>query len=183
MDDHRGIDRRRALAALGAYPAASMAQGTGAAPAGAAAPPDQPRELKPAGADMGALYRDVELLVAANRPSHSFLDSRFRSLDEWKRRGRELAWESFGYRPAAVPLNPEVVDRQDLGGFIREKVLFSTTPQMRIAAYVHIPKNRTRPGPAIVDLHSHGGMFLFGKEKVIDFGRNQIGRASCRERV
>ena len=28
------------------------------------------------------------------------------------------------------------------------------------------------PAPAIVDLHSHGGMFLFGKEKVIDFGQN-----------
>ena len=28
------------------------------------------------------------------------------------------------------------------------------------------------PAPAIVDLHSHGGMFLFGKEKVIDRGKD-----------
>ena len=27
------------------------------------------------------------------------------------------------------------------------------------------------PVPAIVDLHSHGGMFLFGKEKVMDLGK------------
>ena len=71
-----------------------------------------------------------------------------------------------------MDLDPKLVDRQDLGEFVREKVLFSTTPQFRVAAYVHIPKNRAGRGPAIVDLHSHGGMFLFGKEKVIDFGRN-----------
>ncbi len=170
MNELRGINRRRALTALGAVPIAGLApQG---AEDGAAAPSDQPRELTPMEADMGALYPDTERLVVANRPSHSFLDSRFQSLEGWKRRGRELAWESFGYRPASVDLDPKVVDRQDLGEFVREKVLFSTTPQFRVAAYVHIPKNRTGRGPAIVDLHSHGGMFLFGKEKVIDFGRN-----------
>jgi len=41
-----------------------------------------------------------------------------------------------------------------------------------VPAYVHIPKGLKGRAPAIVDLHSHGGMFLFGKEKVIDFGRN-----------
>jgi dienelactone hydrolase len=35
-----------------------------------------------------------------------------------------------------------------------------------------LPKKRSGRVPAIVDLHSHGGMFLFGKEKVIDFGEN-----------
>jgi hypothetical protein len=37
---------------------------------------------------------------------------------------------------------------------------------------VLIPRNRRGRAPAILDLHSHGGMFLFGKEKVIDLGRN-----------
>jgi dienelactone hydrolase len=41
-----------------------------------------------------------------------------------------------------------------------------------VPGYVHIPKGLKGRAPAIVDLHSHGGMFLFGKEKVIDFGRN-----------
>lgn len=172
MNEPRDIGRRRALTALGAASITTIVPGLRAAEEGTGAPPDQRRTLAPAQADMGSLYPDIERLVEANRPSHSFLDSRFRSLDEWKRRGRELACESFGYRPAKVDLKPEVIDRQDLGEFVREKVLFSTTPQFRIAAYVHIPKNRTAPGPAIVDLHSHGGMFLFGKEKVIDFGRN-----------
>jgi dienelactone hydrolase len=79
---------------------------------------------------------------------------------------------ALGYRPDPVPPRPEIVDRRDLGDFIREKVVFSTAPGFRVPAYVHIPKDLRGRAPAIVDLHSHGGMFLFGKEKVIDFGRN-----------
>jgi dienelactone hydrolase len=110
----------------------------------------------------------------ANRSqySHSFLSGRFRSLDEFRTEGRKVVLEAFGESPATADPRPEVVDRRDLGDFIREKVVFSTTPDFRIAAYVHIPKNLKGRAPAIVDLHSHGGMFIFGKEKVIDFGAN-----------
>jgi len=37
---------------------------------------------------------------------------------------------------------------------------------------VLIPKGLKGRAPAVVDLHSHGGMFIFGKEKVIDLGAN-----------
>jgi hypothetical protein len=43
---------------------------------------------------------------------------------------------------------------------------------VRVPAYVLIPKNLKQPAPAMVDLHSHGGMFMFGKEKVMDLGAN-----------
>jgi hypothetical protein len=46
-----------------------------------------------------------------------------------------------------VAPNAEIVDRYDAGVFIREKVLFSTTPEFRVPAYVHIPKNRTGAPP------------------------------------
>ena len=79
--------------------------------------------------------------------------------------------DAFGYRPAPVARRPRssTAPRAD---YIREKVVFSTTPHFRVPAYVLIPKGLHGRAPAIVDLHSHGGMFLFGKEKVIDFGRN-----------
>lgn len=60
--------------------------------------------------------------------------------------------------------SPEVLERVDCGEYTREKILFSTSPILRVPAYVLIPKNLKGPAPAIVDLHSHGGMFLFGKE-------------------
>jgi len=80
--------------------------------------------------------------------------------------------DALAYRPTPAAPRAEVVDRADMGEFIREKVVFSTTPEFRVPAYVHIPKNRKGRLPAIVDLHSHGGMFIYGKEKVIDFGVN-----------
>ena len=76
MNELRGINRRSALAALGAVPMAGLAPEVRAAEGDAPAPPDQPRELTSAEADMGALYPDIERLVTSNRPSHSFLDSR-----------------------------------------------------------------------------------------------------------
>src|SRR5207248_10772518 len=63
----------------------------------------------------------------------------------------------------------------------REKVLFSTAPVFRVPAYVLIPKRLKRPAPAVVDLHSHGGMFLFGKEKVIDLGANHPAMTAYHE--
>jgi dienelactone hydrolase len=170
------MDRRKALSLIGSAPLAGFAAGSAsnavAQQQETGAPPDLPRELKPDGADMGTLFPDMERLVGRNQYPYSFLTDRFRSVEEYRKAGREVVLDALGYRPAPVPFNAEVVDRQDMGDFIREKVLFSTTPDFRVPAYVHIPKGLKGRAPAIVDLHSHGGMFLFGKEKVIDFGRN-----------
>jgi hypothetical protein len=57
---------------------------------------------------------------------------------------------------------PERVDR---GDHVRERVVFFTTPVSRGPAYVLVPKDLTRPAPAVVGLHSHGGMFLFERRR------------------
>ncbi|MCW5981540.1 MAG: prolyl oligopeptidase family serine peptidase [Bryobacteraceae bacterium] len=160
------MNRRAALGLLGTAPLAN------AGPDDEGPPADAPRDLKPTGADIGSLFPDVERLVSRNQYPYSFLSGRFASIQEYRKAGREAVEDALGYRPAAVPFAAEVVDRRDLGEFVREKVVFSTTPDFRVPAYVHIPKGLKGRAPAIVDLHSHGGMFLFGKEKVIDFGRN-----------
>jgi len=148
------MDRRDALKRIGSVPM------TGLMLAGETGP------------DSGSLYPDFERLANRNQYTHSFLGGRFPSLEAFRREGRAVVHEALGPRPDPVAPEPEVVDRSDMGEFIREKLLFSTTPWFRVPAYVHIPKNLNKRAPAIVDLHSHGGMFLFGKEKVIDFGLN-----------
>lgn len=71
-----------------------------------------------------------------------------------------------------MPARAEVVERVERDTHTRERVVFSTGPHFRVPAYVLVPRNLRGRAPAVVDLHSHGGMFLFGKEKVIDLGPN-----------
>ena len=167
MVDNGTINRREAFVLLGCTSAAS-----GLAAQSGGAPPDQPRQLTPTDSDTGSLYPDMERLARRRAFTESFLSERWRSVEEYRAEGRRILLGALGYNPPAVDPRPEVVDRTDLGSVIREKVLFSTTPEFRVPAYVHIPKNRQGRLPAVVDLHSHGGMFIFGKEKVIDFGAN-----------
>ncbi len=159
------MNRRGALQRIGeaAFMLAQDAEGP---------PPDEPRELRPANADAGTLYALIEQMAARNEYIHSFLAPRFTSVNAWRQEARAVAFEALGPRPEPVDPRPQVVDRRDMGEFIREKVIFSTTRDFRVPAYVHIPKGLKRRAPAIVDLHSHGGMFIFGKEKVIDLAPN-----------
>lgn len=132
--------------------------------------PDLVGEMTPTGADTGSLYPFIEKLAARREFTHSFLNPRYRTVEQFRREGRAVLEQALGGETAKVPLAPEVVHREDLGDVVREKVVFSTTAEFRVPAYLHLPKTGKRPLPAIVDLHSHGGMFLYGKEKVIDFG-------------
>lgn len=140
--------------------------------AAGAPPPDGGRELAAAGSDTGTLFADLERLSPQGEFPSSFLSGRWRSVEEYRREGRRMLLAALAATPAPVAPNAEVLSREDLDGFTREKVIFSTRPEFRVPAYVHVPKGRRGRLPAIVDLHSHGGMFVFGKEKVIDFGDN-----------
>ena len=45
---------------------------------------------------------------------------------------------------------------------------FNTTPDVRVPAFVLVPKKADRPLPAVVALHDHGGFYLWGKEKLVE---------------
>lgn len=149
----------------------------GAAPAGPVptAPQDLPRTLTATGnANLGTLYADVMKLAEARRYEYSFLGDRFRTLEEFKAAARAKLAEVLAYAPERVDPRPELIDTVDMGDYVRERIVFSTSPHFRVPAYVLVPKAaRSTPAPAIVDLHSHGGMYLFGKEKVIDLGEGR----------
>ncbi|MCX5643752.1 MAG: prolyl oligopeptidase family serine peptidase [Phycisphaerae bacterium] len=133
---------------------------------------DTPRELRSTGADLGSLLAEVERIAGRNRPVDSFLGGTYRSFDEFQERARQRIFDLILYQPQPVEPRPEVLERRDCGDHVREKIVFSTAPGVRVPAFVLIPKDLKQPGPAMVDLHSHGGMFMFGKEKVVDLGAN-----------
>ena len=131
---------------------------------------DPKRGMRPTGADLGSLFAEVDRIAGSPSYAYSFLTDRFRDLAAFTKTARAKVYDLLRYRPAKVDPRPEVVERSDQGDYIREKVLFSTAPEVRVPAYVLIPKKLKGKAPAILDLHSHGGMFLFGKEKVLDLG-------------
>ena len=141
-------------------------------------PADPPRELVPNKANLGTLFSDIEKLAEANRYAYSYLSGRFESFAAFQSGAREKLLELLLYRPEPVAPRPEVLERVDCGEYIRERITFASSPTTRVPAYVLIPKNLRGPAPAMVDLHSHGGMFLFGKEKVVDLGNNHAAMTS-----
>lgn len=143
---------------------------------------DAARELPPTGADLGSLFADVEKLAASQRYTMSFSEGGFKNIDEFRAAARPKLLDILLSKPDKVEPKAEVVERVERDDHIREKVVFSTGPHFRVPAYVLIPKKRTGKLPAIVDLHSHGGMFLFGKEKVIDLGENHAAMADYHKR-
>ena len=110
--------------------------------------PDIPVTLQPNGADLGSLYTDVQQLEKLHDFEFSFLGDRFKEFEEFKHHSREKVREILLYKPKPVDPNPEVLSRTDLGDVIREKIVFSTTPEFRVPAYVHIPKGLTGPAPS-----------------------------------
>lgn len=128
----------------------------------------EPPEL----ADLGTQFEEIEQLVPTGEFPDSFLQEEFSSLDVHRQRARKLVFDALNCHPATVDFRTEVSDRADMDGYIREKIVFSTSAAFRVPAYVSIPNELDKPAPAIADLHSHGGMFLYGKEKVVDLGEN-----------
>ena len=117
--------------------------------------------------DAGTIYAEIMTLADQCRYPLSWLEREYANAVSYRQTVRAKILELFHYAPPPVQPAPEVVDRWETPDYIQEKVVFATTPWFRVPAYVLIPKGRKAPRPAIIDLHSHGGMFIYGKEKVM----------------
>ncbi len=148
----------------------------------------------PTGSDVGSLFPFIEKQVPATPPTYSYARPEFQDLPAWKRVARGRLLELLHYRPEACEPAPEVQERVDAGDHWRERVSFRTTPDLRIPAYVLVPKGGPAKKPGIVALHDHGGFYLWGKEKLIELpgehpvltdfrGRYYGGRATATELV
>jgi dienelactone hydrolase len=121
-----------------------------------------------AASHIGSLYPFVQQQADRSRLELSFLRPEFRDLPSWQARARARVMEHLFYTPAPVSPEPEVIRREDRGDHVREYLTFRTTPDLRVPAYVLIPKQASRPAPALVVLHCHGGAYVWGKDKVVE---------------
>jgi dienelactone hydrolase len=122
------------------------------------------------GSDVGSLYPFIHSQAVRGEFPLSYLRAEFRDVAAWKRRARGKLLELLHYAPPSCNPDAQVLERIERDGFVCEKVLFNTTPELRVPAYVLLPKGLTKPAPAVVVLHDHGGFYLWGKEKVVELG-------------
>jgi hypothetical protein len=98
----------------------------------------------------------------------SFLQSEFTDLRAWKARARRQLLELLHYAPPACAPRAEVLERIDRGDHVQERIAFNTTPDIRVPAFVLVPKKVRLPAPGLVALHDHGGFYVWGKEKLVE---------------
>lgn len=135
-----------------------------AAPSGTTA---LPSPSSPTDSSVGSLFPFIQSQAVHGEFPLSFLQPRFRSVRSWRRTARGKVLDLLHYAPPKVDPRGTVLERVDCGDYLRERVEFNTTPDLRIPAFVLVPKNVPLPAPAIIALHDHGGFYLWGKEKIV----------------
>ncbi len=156
-----GLDRRRFLQVAAAAAPLTAASGALAATQPAAAP------ATASAADVGSLYPFIGKQAVEGEFPLSYLGERFRDVDAWKSVARAKVLDLLHYSPPPCAPDAEVTARVDCGDYVRETVAFNTTPDVRVPAIVLVPKQATKPCPAVVALHDHGGFYMWGKEKLV----------------
>ena len=116
---------------------------------------------------IGNLYPFAQKQADRSRLELSFLQSRFSDLKSWQKTARARVLECLDYSPSPAAAAPRVLRRTDRGDYIEEYLTFQTTPDLRVPAYLLIPKKASLPAPGLVVLHCHGGAYVWGKEKVV----------------
>ena len=155
MSTRREFLQETAYGTLAAFTGLPQATDVGLVPSGEQAP--QP-DLD---SDVGSLYPFVKSQAAAGEFPLSFLQGEFADVAAWKRAARGKVLDLLHYAPPPCDPKAETVARVDRGEFVQEKVYFNTTPDVRVAAFVLIPKKSRRPAPGIVALPDHGGVAIF----------------------
>ena len=127
---------------------------------------EQPSAVR-TGSHLGNLYPFVQAQADRSTFELSFLRSEFKDLRSWQRGARARVFEHLFYAPPRVDPKPELIRRTDRGDYVEEYLTLQTTPDLRIPAYVLMPKKARIAAPGIVVLHDHDGIYLWGKEKVV----------------
>ncbi|MGP0067474.1 MAG: hypothetical protein ACLQGP_28250 [Isosphaeraceae bacterium] len=94
----------------------------------------QAPSLPRTGSDVGSLYPFIRSQAVRGEFPLSYLRDEFRDVAKWKSRARGKFLELLHYAPAPCDPNAEVIERVEADGYTREKVLFNTTPDLRIPA-------------------------------------------------
>lgn len=129
-----------------------------------------PLEEDISGSTVGSLYHPIaRIRDAYGWATESFTAARYQPAAhaDWRAKMLGKVFEAMHYAPVKADFAAQTVERIDCGKYFREKVYFNTTPELRVPAFVLVPKNLRGKAPGIVALHDHGGFYRWGKEKLV----------------
>lgn len=106
-----------------------------------------------------------------------------RSFKQWQEEARNCLRTGLHYDFGSLDLKAEVLRREETDEIIRELVEFNTTPWFRVRGYFLTPKNVRLPLPGLVVFHAWGGPMLFGKERIVNTGRDHPTLVRLREKL
>src|SRR5687768_7286690 len=86
------------------------------------------------GSHVGSLFPFIQS-QAPREFALSFLRDEFKDPAAWKQRARGKLLELLHYAPPKCEPKPEVVEKTDRDDHVRERVVFNTTPDIRVPAY------------------------------------------------
>jgi dienelactone hydrolase len=141
--------------------------------AGEPSPPPAPEQGGPQRRRNLSPWAYWQLRLAGSAPPETCpVDDLEHGLDGYRQRVRDRLDTLLGEWPDRVPLDIEVLERDDAGPYTRERIVFDSETTMSVPAYLLVPHERTEPGAAVLAIHGHGA----GKSMVcgLDHGRDEL---------
>jgi len=161
---------------------ASALLAAGPSPAGAACDvpvPDTQFETP----DLGNLYEVIAGLRCDQGPALSVLDSKWKSLDAWKKAARPVLQNLLHYNPKAEPVSARTLNVEERDGFRIETVTIKGPAAYDVPAWVLSPAGPRRRRPGIVAIHCHSGRYVWGHEKIVSHPDDSDALKAFRERA
>ena len=91
---------------------------------------------------------------------------------QWQALARKCLMDGLSYDPGPLNIKAETLEKTDRGFYTIEKIRFNTTPWHRLEGYFLLPKGIKKPVPAIIALHCWGGPMCWGKDRIVNTGRD-----------
>ncbi|KIL40195.1 dienelactone hydrolase [Gordoniibacillus kamchatkensis] len=99
----------------------------------------------------------VRHVMTSVQPAERFQASSLQEWNLWKERLRQRFVELLGGFPQEVPdLSPQLLESEDCGDYIRQRIQIQTYPRLYMPVYVLIPKQSGGPLGAVIACHGHG---------------------------
>lgn len=115
----------------------------------------------------GNLYENIMACALQQSPALSFLQERFTDVAAWREETQEYLRSLMLLNENCGALEPELLEHSETAECVQQKWYINSAYNERVPVIILRPLKISQPAPAIIALHCHGGMYYFGKKKLL----------------